>query len=91
MQIGLGLLVYNAYRPVKAVEDFVAWSKGLSDTKTKSSYYPDLEKHELFEQSYIYGIKSSHSRGSIVDVTIISLYCNINNKSCICSIPLDMG
>ncbi len=34
-RFGLGLLVFDAYRPQQAVDDFVAWSKDFSDTKTK--------------------------------------------------------
>ncbi len=76
-KLGLGLLIYDAYRPVQAVEDFVAWGKDTYDIKTKNIYYPDLEKHELFEQGYI-NQHSTHSRGSTVDLTIIPLPINNN-------------
>ena len=68
---GLGLLVFDAYRPQQAVDDFVAWSKDLSDTKTKSTYYPQIPKESLFAQGYI-AERSGHSRGSTVDLTIMS-------------------
>ena len=68
---GLGLLVFDAYRPQQAVDDFVAWSKDLSDTKTKSTYYPQIPKESLFAQGYI-AKRSGHSRGSTVDLTIVS-------------------
>ena len=35
-------------------------------------FYPDVKKSELFEKEYI-ASKSSHSRGSTIDLTIISL------------------
>lgn len=38
----------------------------------KSKYYSDVEKKDLFSQGYI-AEKSSHSRGSTVDLTIVSL------------------
>lgn len=69
---GLGLKVYDAYRPQSAVNHFVRWAEHVEDTKMKSAYYPDVLKENLFEEGYI-AEKSSHSRGSTVDVTIISL------------------
>jgi len=69
---GLGLKVFDAYRPQSAVDHFVRWAKDLNDTKMKQKYYPDVEKKNLFKEGYI-AAKSGHSRGSSVDVTIISL------------------
>lgn len=69
---GLGLKVYDAYRPQQAVNHFIRWAKDLGDTKTKKMYYPDVAKENLFRDGYIAG-RSSHSRGSTVDLTIISL------------------
>jgi D-alanyl-D-alanine dipeptidase len=69
---GLGLKIYDAYRPQRAVDHFVRWATDLQDTKMKDSYYPNLEKRNLFHDGYI-AKKSSHSRGSTVDLTIISV------------------
>lgn len=33
--LGYGLVVYDAYRPQKAVDDFIRWSKAPEDNKTK--------------------------------------------------------
>lgn len=66
----LGLKLFDGYRPQKSVNDFVEWSKDLSDTLAKSKYYPNEKKDSLFFKGYI-AKKSSHSRGSTVDVTII--------------------
>lgn len=68
---GLGLKVFDAYRPQRAVDDFVAWAKALEDTKMKQHYYPHVAKRELFKQGYI-AARSGHSRGSSVDLTIVS-------------------
>jgi len=68
---GLGLKIYDAYRPQRAVNHFVRWAKDLQDTKMKSIYYSDVEKKDLFSHGYI-AEKSSHSRGSTVDLTIVS-------------------
>ena len=67
---GLGLKLYDGYRPQKSVNDFIYWSKKTSDTLTKQKYYPDEIKDSLIVKGYI-AEKSSHSRGSTVDVTII--------------------
>ncbi|HAA03599.1 MAG TPA: peptidase M15 [Syntrophobacteraceae bacterium] len=69
---GLGLKIYDAYRPQQAVDHFVRWAKDVCDTRMKNQFYPQVEKENLFRDGYI-AAKSSHSRGSTVDVTIVSL------------------
>ena len=69
---GLGLKVFDAYRPQRAVNHFIRWAKDLDDTKTKAEFYPEVAKKNLFEEDYI-ADRSSHSRGSTVDVSIVSL------------------
>lgn len=69
---GLGLKIYDAYRPQRSVDDFVRWAKDLKDTRMKQEFYPDVDKKDLFKEKYI-AAKSSHSRGSTVDLTIVSL------------------
>jgi D-alanyl-D-alanine dipeptidase len=78
---GLGLKIFDAYRPQRAVRHFYRWSQNTRDQATKKTYYPDLSKRQLFQQGYI-ARKSSHSRGSTVDLTLIQLS---NGKA------LDMG
>ena len=70
-QFGLGLKIFDAYRPKCAVDHFVRWARDEKDTKMKAKYYPHVEKKDLFRKRYI-AAKSSHSRGSAVDVTILS-------------------
>ena len=67
---GLGLKVFDCYRPARAVADFLRWSKDTSDTKMKSEFYPDLDKTTLFDKGYI-AKRSSHSRGSTADLTLV--------------------
>lgn len=69
---GLSLKVYDCYRPQRAVNDFVSWSKKPKDTKTKSEFYPTLKKSRLFGLGYI-ARRSTHSRGSTVDLSIVAL------------------
>lgn len=71
-RFGLGLKVYDAYRPQRAVDHFVRWGKDLDDVRMKCEFYPDVDKANLFKEDYI-AEKSSHSRGSTVDLTIVPL------------------
>lgn len=68
---GLGIKIFDAYRPQRAVDHFVRWAEDLSDTKMKARYYPDVDKKDLFKKGYI-ADQSSHSRGSTVDLTLVS-------------------
>ncbi len=69
---GLGLKVFDAYRPRRAVEHFVRWARDRADTRMKKEFYPDVDKKDLFRDGYI-AARSGHSRGSTVDLTIVSL------------------
>lgn len=66
----LALKIFDAYRPQRAVNDFIEWSKKAHDTLTKQKYYPELLKSRLFELGFI-AEKSGHSRGSTVDLTLV--------------------
>ena len=74
-KLGYSLILYDAYRPQRAVDFFVQWSKNLNDTINKRIYYPNIKKSELFELGYI-AYKSGHSRGSTVDVSLIEISTN---------------
>ncbi|MBA4397141.1 MAG: D-alanyl-D-alanine dipeptidase [Syntrophus sp. (in: bacteria)] len=69
-QFSLSLKIYDCYRPQQAVDHFVRWAKDIEDTRTKKEFYPTVDKRNLFRDNYI-SDKSSHSRGSTVDVTIV--------------------
>lgn len=68
---GLGLLVYDAYRPQRAVDHFVRWARDLNDVRRKTEQYPDVDKSKLFELGYI-AEKSGHTRGSTLDLALVS-------------------
>jgi D-alanyl-D-alanine dipeptidase len=70
--MGYRLKVFDAYRPVCAVQHFVLWGIEDLDQRTKPFFYPDLEKQELFKQGYI-ASRSSHSRGSTIDLTLLDM------------------
>jgi len=66
---GLGLIVFDCYRPQRAVQDFVSWAL-TKEASQKAAYFPRVPKSELFAKGYI-ARHSSHSRGATVDVGIV--------------------
>lgn len=66
---GYRLLIWDSYRPQKAVDNFVVWINDPNDMGDKE-FYPDLRKSDLVKGGYI-ATKSSHTRGSTVDLTLI--------------------
>lgn len=69
---GYRLKVFDAYRPACAVKHFVMWGIEDLDLRMKPYFYPELEKQELFAKGFI-ASKSSHSRGSTVDLTLLDM------------------
>ena len=69
---GYRLKVFDAYRPACAVKQFVLWGIEDQDIRMKQYFYPELDKQELFKKGYI-AKKSSHSRGSAVDLTLLDM------------------
>ena len=70
--MGFRLKIFDAYRPVSAVKHFELWGIEDLDLRMKSFFYPELEKQTLFSLGYI-ASKSSHSRGSTVDLTLFDM------------------
>ena len=66
---GYRLLIWDTYRPQKAVDNFVEWINNPNDDGDKT-FYPKLNKSDLLKGQYIME-KSGHSRGSTVDLTIV--------------------
>ncbi|MGW6689754.1 M15 family metallopeptidase [Streptomyces sp. NPDC054961] len=69
---GYSLLVYDCYRPQRAVGRFVRWARDPADQRTKAEFYPGVAKERLIPDGYI-AERSGHSRGSTVDVTLTEL------------------
>ena len=67
---GLGLKVFDCYRPQRAVAHFVRWAQRIDDLKHKREFYPDVDKRDLFKDGYI-SDRSGHSRGSTLDLTLV--------------------
>ncbi len=69
---GYRLKVFDAYRPGCAVRHFFRWGLDEADQRMKPCFYPDLDKKEVFSQHYL-ARRSSHSRGSAVDLTLLNM------------------
>lgn len=67
---GLGLKVFDCYRPQRAVAHFMRWAQNIDDVNGKTEFYPDVDKLDLFKEGYI-AERSGHSRGSTVDLTVV--------------------
>jgi len=70
--LGFGLLLWDGYRPQRAVDCFLRWSEQPEDGRTKLRHYPNIDRPEMFEKGYV-ATRSGHSRGSTVDLTLYHL------------------
>lgn len=66
---GYRLQVYDCYRPVQAVQSFVAWAHAPADAAAKAAYFPNIDKPDLLN-GYI-SATSGHSRGHTVDLGLL--------------------
>jgi D-alanyl-D-alanine dipeptidase len=69
---GFGLLLWDGYRPQRAVNRFLEWSAQPEDGRTKPRFYPNIERAAMFSNGYV-APKSGHSRGGAVDLTLYRL------------------
>ncbi len=80
-RMGYRLMIFDAYRPRRAVRHFVRWAGDAEDTRMRDEFYPEYKnKTLLVDEGYI-ARNSSHCRGSAVDLTLTDLE----------GTPLDMG
>jgi zinc D-Ala-D-Ala dipeptidase len=70
--LGFGLVLWDGYRPQRAVDCFLRWSREPEDGLLKPRHYPNIDRAGMFEQGYV-AAKSGHSRGSTVDLTLYRL------------------
>jgi len=70
--LGFGLLLWDGYRPQRAVDSFVRWSRQPEDGRTKPRHYPNIDRADMLEKGYV-AARSGHSRGSTVDLTLFHL------------------
>jgi zinc D-Ala-D-Ala dipeptidase len=69
---GFGLLLWDGYRPQRAVDCFMRWAEQPEDGRTKLRHYPHIDRPEMFERGYV-ATTSGHSRGCAVDLTLYDL------------------
>lgn len=70
---GYSLVVFDAYRPERAVKFFATLPQKTKLMKNlKDIYFPRVSPEAIFELGYV-ATKSSHSRGSTVDVSLIKV------------------
>jgi len=72
VSMGYRLKIFDAYRPQRAVTNFMNWALDPDDARMKEYFYPELEKDVLFPQGYI-AEHSGHSRGSTLDLTLFDM------------------
>ncbi|MFH8445316.1 D-Ala-D-Ala dipeptidase VanX [Streptomyces sp. NPDC018026] len=70
--LGFGLLLWDGYRPQRAVDCFLRWSQQPEDGRTKARHYPNIGRAEMFDRGYV-AARSGHSRGGTVDLTLYHL------------------
>jgi zinc D-Ala-D-Ala dipeptidase len=70
--LGFGLLLWDGYRPQRAVDSFLRWAGQPEDGRTKPRHYPNIRRAEMVEKGYV-AARSGHSRGSTVDLTLYHL------------------
>jgi D-alanyl-D-alanine dipeptidase len=69
---GFGLLLWDGYRPQRAVDCFLRWSEQPENGATKLRHYPNIDRAEMVEKGYV-APRSGHSRGGSVDLTLFDL------------------
>jgi D-alanyl-D-alanine dipeptidase len=72
----LGLIIYDAYRPLRAVKDFYQWIREPAtenELARKAIHYPHITKAELPELGYIADDVSRHCFAGTVDLSLVRL------------------
>ena len=69
---GMGLKVYDCYRPQSAVDHFMRWTADANEASMKQAFYPNENKDELVKKGYI-AERSGHTRGDSIDLTLVRL------------------
>jgi len=69
---GFALVLWDGYRPQRAVDAFMRWAEQPDDERIKARFHPQISRADMFEKGYV-ATKSGHTRGSTVDLTIYDL------------------
>jgi D-alanyl-D-alanine dipeptidase len=66
---GFGLLLWDGYRPQRAVDAFLRWTRQPEDGRAKRRHHPNIDRADMVDMGYL-AARSAHSRGSTVDLTL---------------------
>jgi D-alanyl-D-alanine dipeptidase len=80
---GLTLLVFDCYRPARAVRHFVQWAATGGNARDPS-FFPVVPRSKLVSEGYI-AARSGHSSGGSVDLTLARILPDGGHEA------LDMG
>lgn len=69
---GLTFIVYDCYRPARAVRWFNRWLNSDAPPKMRQAFHPDLDKDGVKRGRYI-ALRSNHARGAAVDLALARL------------------
>jgi zinc D-Ala-D-Ala dipeptidase len=69
---GVGLKVYDCYRPTRAVRAMAQWANDGRAAGATKRFFPRLDKAKLFALGYI-AMRSAHSSGTAIDLTLVPL------------------
>lgn len=72
VRLGYRLKVFDAYRPQRAVDHFLAWCRDVQDVRMRAYFYPYEDKSLFLKDGYV-AARSGHSRGSTVDLTLFDM------------------
>ena len=78
--MGYCIKIFDTYRPQAGVDRFVRWGEDQNDVSMKPYFYPEVDKKDVM--GVYVAFRSSHSRGSTVDLTLINM---------VTGMELDMG
>lgn len=68
---GYRIIVYDTYRPKKAIKHFIRWVEDDNSKGLKADFFPKYDKKMLFKLGFI-SKKSGHSRGSTIDLGLVT-------------------
>lgn len=69
---GYRMIIYDTYRPKKAVKHFIRWVEDDDNPGLKDSFFPYCDKKHLFKLGYL-SKRSGHSRGSTIDLGLVTM------------------
>ncbi|MFM9938271.1 MAG: M15 family metallopeptidase [Hyphomicrobiaceae bacterium] len=67
---GLSLVVFDCYRPRRAVLAFLGWAQRPAESAEARWFWPRIAKSDIVQQGYV-ARQSTHSLGTAVDLSIV--------------------